>query len=331
VFGRLSNYVGRRPIAIIALAGTAIACLILTGMHDVLSLVAARVMQGVACGLASSGVGAYVVDTAPERPSWLPAAITAGAPMVGIPIGALACGALVEYGPAPRVLAYALMATVLAMCALLTAMSPETMPRRAGALAALRPRLTLPAGSRRLFLAAAAACVATWSIGGFYQAFGPSVTADYLGSGNALVSAGVFSAVMVLNPLGGPMFGRLRPAIGLRLGMTFFMVALLGIVASLHAHALFPFIVSSLLVGFAQGTASTGTMKALLSGAGAEHRAGLLSMIYLVSYCGVAFPTFLAGRLAGSVDLLRIGEGYAALGILFSIVAMLAMRDVPAN
>ena len=76
------------------------------------------------------------------------------------------------------------------------AMSPETMPRRRGAMASLRPRLQVPAGSGQLLLAAGAASVATWSLGGFYQAFGPSVAAEHLGTTNPLVAAAVFASVI---------------------------------------------------------------------------------------------------------------------------------------
>ena len=87
VFGRLANHLGRRPVALAALTSAAVACLLLIGMRGVLPLLVARVLQGLACGLASSGLGSYVIDSAPERPRWLPAAITGSAPMLGIPIG----------------------------------------------------------------------------------------------------------------------------------------------------------------------------------------------------------------------------------------------------
>ena len=117
VFGRLSNYLGRRPVGLAALVSAALACLLLIGMRGVLPLLVARVLQGLACGLASSGLGSYVIDSAPARPRWLPAAITGSAPMLGILIGALTCGALALYGPAPRVLIYEIVTAVLALCA----------------------------------------------------------------------------------------------------------------------------------------------------------------------------------------------------------------------
>jgi MFS family permease len=304
----------------------AIAALLLMASHNALSLLVARVLQGLSCGLAASGLGAYVVDSAPERPRWLSAAITSSAPMVGIPIGALSCGALVQYGPAPRVLIYQISTVVLLVCALLMTRVPETMRRVSGALASMRPRLRVPARSRRLLLAAGAAFVATWSLGGFYQAFGPSVAADYLGTRNAVVSAAVFASVMVLTPLGGPLVGRLTPVTGVRAGMTLFVVTLACLVLALHAGAIVPFLVASLLVGVAQGAACTSAMRALLASAKREERAGILSAIYLIAYSGTAFPGIIAARLASTFDLYQIAIGYAVLGVAASVVAILAIQ-----
>jgi MFS family permease len=330
--GRLSNHLGRRPMALAALACAALSSLVLMGTHGVLPLFIARVLQGMACGVASSGLGSYVIEIAPERPRWLSAAITGSAPMVGIPIGALTCGALVEYGPAPRVLIHALMATVLVVCALLTVMSPETRLARRGAIASLRPRLQVPAHCGRLVLATGAAFVATWSLGGFYQAFAPPLAAEHLGTANALTAATIFASVMVLNPVGAPVSGRLSAVTSLRGGMALFMTALIGIVLSLHAEAVMAFIAASLLVGLAQGLASTGAIRALLARAQPGERAGLLSTLYLIGYSGAAIPAMVARELTGTMNLFEIALAYAALGFFAALVAILAVprtsRDI---
>ena len=69
VFGRLSNHLGRRPVALAALVVTAAGCLVLTRVHGVAPLVAGRVLQGVGCGLASSALAAFVVDSSPASPA----------------------------------------------------------------------------------------------------------------------------------------------------------------------------------------------------------------------------------------------------------------------
>jgi MFS family permease len=331
VCGRLSNHLGRRPVGLAALIVAAIACLILTSINGIPSLLIARFFQGLSCGLASSALGAYVVDSAPARHPWLAAAITGGAPMLGVSLGAITCGALVLHGPSPRTLIFHLALAVLIVCAVFIAISPETMPRRRGALCSLRPELQVPPGSGRLVLAVGAVCVAIWSLGGFYQTFGPSVVARYLGTENPLVVALVFSSVMVLNPLGAPLAGRLGPVKALRIGMAAFVTALVGIIFSLHTGAIMQFIVWSLVIGAAQGLALTGGMRALLAGAQPDERAGLLSTIYLISYMGTAIPVLVAGELTKTVELFQIAVGYAVLGVMAAAIALVAGRPEPAG
>jgi MFS family permease len=216
---------------------------------------------------------------------------------------------------------------LLAVSVVLMTLSPETRVRSTGAIRSLRPRLNVPPGSRRILVACAAAFVATWSIGGFYQAFGPSVVAEDLGASSALVAAAVFSSIMVLNPLGGPLAGRLSPATAMRGGMLLFLMALGGIVSSLHAAAVVPFIAASLFVGIAQGIASTGGIQALLSGLPADDRAGLLSTIYLISYCGAAIPAMIAGKLAATWTLFHIALAYVVLGFVAALISIFMAKE----
>jgi MFS family permease len=109
--------------------------------------------------------------------------------------------------------------------------------------------------------------------------------------------------------------------------MIAFVLAVVGIVASLQAGAIVPFIAASLVVGVAQGAASTGGIRALLADVGQQERAGLLSTIYLISYSGAAIPGMIAGKLTNRFDLFQIALGYAALGIVASALAMLVVRN----
>src|SRR3954462_13376389 len=211
VLGRLSNHLGRRPVTLAALVLAAAGCLVLIEVHGTGTLVTGRVLQGLACGLASSAVAAYVVDTAPASPRWLAATVTAGAPMIGLTLGALGSGALAEYGPAPRTLIYLLVLVLLALCAVVVLAGAETVIRAPGVVSSLRPQVRIPAGARRFLPVACATFVAPWALAGFYQAFGPTVAADQLGTANALVAAGVFASLMAPAPSAGPLAARCAP------------------------------------------------------------------------------------------------------------------------
>jgi MFS family permease len=327
VFGRLSNHLGRRPVALAALVVTAAGCLVLTQVHGVAPLMIGRVLQGVGCGLASSALAAFVVDSSPASPAWLGSAVASGAPMVGLTLGALGSGALAEYGPAPRTLIYLLCIGALAVCAALIAASRETVARAPGVRAALRPQVRVPARARRLLPAASATFVATWALGGFYQAFGPSVAADQLGTSNTLIAALVFASLMAPSAIGAPLAGRTGPAAAQRLGILAFAAAVAVILVALHAGVVALFLVASAVAGTAQGTTFAASMRALLTGAAAGERAGILAAIYLISYGGAAIPSLIAGQLSRTLSLFDIALGYGALAMLACVVTLLTARD----
>jgi MFS family permease len=327
VLGRLSNHLGRRVVSLAALAVTAAGCLVLLDVHSAAPLIAGRVLQGLGAALASSAIAAYIVDTSPAGRRWLAAAVTTGATMVGLTIGALGSGALVEYAPHPRTLVYLLAVTLLAFCALLIVASRESVGRVRGAAASLRPQVPVPGAARPFLPVASAIVVATWALGGFYQAFGPTVAATQLGTRNTLVAALVFASLMAPSALGAPLSGRLRPASAQRLGMSFFVLALVAILVSIRLGSVVPFILASAVAGCAQGATFAGSLRALLAETRPVERAGLLAVVYAISYSGAAVPSLIAGQLARVVSVFDVALGYGALAVLACGITLAGARN----
>jgi len=107
--GRLSNHLGRRPVAVTSLGLLAAGCLLLLSVHDIGMLIAGRLLMGFGAGLASSSLTAYIVDAAPARPTWLASVASSQTVMLGLAVGAITSGALVQFGPWPRDLVYLLV------------------------------------------------------------------------------------------------------------------------------------------------------------------------------------------------------------------------------
>lgn len=341
VLGRLSDHLGRRPVAVGALVASALGLLALAGVDSLAPLAVGRLLQGLATGLASSALGAFAIDSAPPRPRWLPAVVTSAAPMLGIPVGALLSGALVDHAPAPRHLGFAVVGVLLVVIAVLVVLSPETVVPRGGAggggraaarraLASLRPQVHVPAEAGRSLLAVAGLILATWSLGGFYQAFGPSIAADQLGSRAALTAAAVFASFTLLSVLGGPLSGRLRADRAMRLGAVAYACCVAGILLALGARATVPFLLVSLLAGLVQGAAQTGGMRSLLAVTSPADRAGLLSTVFLLNYASAAVPGLVAGRLTHAFTMLQIAGGYGVL-VLVGVITVLVLARPPAS
>lgn len=325
VLGRLSDHIGRKAVALLAVALAAAGSLALLDVTGLGVLMTGRALQGLACGLGSSAIAAGIVDLAPARPRWLAATAVAGSPLIGLTLGALGAGALGEYGPAPEQTPYLAVAGLLAVCAVLLALSPEPIERRPGALASLRPHVHLPRTIRPLVPAAIAVFCGTWALGGFYQAFSPTISAQNLGTTNTLIAGVVFASFMAPYALGGPLTGRLTPVAAQRVGIIAFALAVVGVVAGIRTGSAVMVIVCGIIAGAAQGAAFTGSMRGLLQRIGPAERAGLMSTVYLFSYGGAAVPSLISGRLtAAGMTLQTISLGYAALAVLAALVVLLA-------
>jgi MFS family permease len=329
VFGRLSDFLGRRLVSIAALALAVAGCLILLGLDGVAPLVGGRVLHGLAAGIAASGIAAYVVDTAPRQR--LAAAVTAGAPMAGLTVGALGAGALVQYAPHPRQLAYVVAIALAAVCAGLLLASRDSVVRTPGALASLRPQFAVPRAARRLLPVAAAVFVSTWALGGFYNAFAPTVTATQLGTSNALVAALVYASYIAPASLGASLAGRFSPPTAQRIGMTGFALAIVALVGALRLGSVAPFLAAGFAAGVAQGIAFAGSLRGLLATATPAERAGLLSVVYAISYVGAALPSLVAGQLVRTFSLFEITSGYGVLAVAACAVALVAARGPEAH
>ncbi|MFT8329949.1 MFS transporter [Bifidobacterium psychraerophilum] len=326
--GRLSNHLGRKPVAIAAVLIGSAACLVMTQINGALLLTVGRMLQGLACALASTAIGSYVIDTAGHRvPRWLPAVITSSAPPFSNPIGALFSGMMVQMGLRPRVSAYLCLAVILALLAVLLAFCAETTGRKVGVIASLIPKVHVPKGQGKRLFSIGAVIVSAWSLSGFYQAFSPTLTADHLGTNNALVVAVVFSSIVVLSPIGGSLTGKLRPVLAIRIGLTGFVLAACAVTVSLFAQAIVPFLIFSFIAGILQGASNSGALRDLLATADPSERPGVLATIYLISYGGAAAPSLVAGRVATQYSLNTILLGYMVIVVVCAIIALTTLRE----
>lgn len=324
MFARISNYLGRRPVSLATLGLAAIGCLVFFYIHSLSMFLAGRFIQGFACGLASSAVTTYVVDNAPTSPVWIGAAVTSGAPMIGLAAGAFGSGALKQYGSGSLI--FGILIVVLAGCAVLIAISPETITRTKGVIASLVPQIGIPQKIRYLLPAASCTFVGTWAIGGFYQAFSSSMAVELLGTTNTVVAAAVFACMMAPNIIGGSLIGHLKPDVAQRIGMSAFFLCIVVILFSLNVGAVILFLITTIFAALAWGAAFTGSMRGLLDKTSQKDRAEVLSAIFLISYGGAAVPNLIVGILPSSFSLFEIAVGYGLLVAVTCLITLFTAR-----
>ena len=327
VLGRLSNHVGRRPAALASLGLLVLGCLVLLDVHHIGVLMGGRLLMGLGAGLASSSLTAYIVDAAPTRPTWLASVASSQTVMLGLALGAIASGALVQFGPWPRDLIYLVAVGLLLLSTVLVAISPETVTSKPGAWRSLHPTVRVPDRVRPLVAVTAAVLLSTWATGAFYQAFVPALVEDQLRTHSSLVLGLVFAAYMAPRALGAPLGGRFAPAGAQRIGMAAFLAGWIGIITAIATGALPLFVAAPVVAGAGQGIAISAATRGLLHGSSLADRAPIFAVVYLLSYSGATVPSLISGQLSTTFSVPQIALGYGALALVATAFTVIAARN----
>lgn len=195
VFGGLSDHVGRRPVLLGAIFFEALSMLLFLFSGGVEMLAFARVIQGLATGVALATLSAVIVDLQPEYAPKRSGVVNGVAPLAGLALGALGCGVLIQFAPWPTSLIFILLLVALAFSAVAVWMAPETSALRPGAKRSLIPKVGLPAHLRAKFLTLLPIMVAGWALAGLYLSLGPSIAATFIVKDPYLTGAIVVTAL----------------------------------------------------------------------------------------------------------------------------------------
>jgi hypothetical protein len=329
VAGRLSDHLGRRPVIAAALVAeiAAMVLFILAGSDR--WLYAARVVQGVATGVATGAVSAALVDLAPPGKTWLAPLVNSAAPAGGLAAGALGSSLLVQYGPDPMRLVYWLLLALFGAGLAGTVVIGEPGRRRPGALASLRPSVGVPRPARRAFVSGVPCLVAGWALGGFYLALGPSVAASLLHSTNLTAGGAVIFLLTGVGAVAVVAGRRLGAAAAMGAGCALLAVGVGGTVAAVAAGSAAGLFVATTVAGVGFGLSFLGVFRMLTARAAADGRAALITAIYIVSYLAFSVPVIAAGIAVTHAGLHRTAIWYGcAIAVLAAAVAV-AMAQRP--
>ena len=320
--GRLSDHIGRRPVLLAGITGQVVALVVFADAHSVVALLTARIIQGLATGTAIGAVGASMLDLDPVRG----AVANATAPGIGSASGVLVSAFAVQWLPAPTHLIYLALIVVLVMQAFGVILLPETSPMAPGALRSLIPQLETPTQTRRPLLAAGPVLFAVWALAGFYGSLGPSLI-DHLAGSQSVVEAGL--GLGILAGVAAATTYALRTTSAPKAVLIGTGALIAGVAAALLAiWATSPvgFFVATALAGVGFGAGFQGGIRLVAPLAHPDERAGVLSVLFVISYLGMGIPAVIAG-LAVSRGAGLVATSYT-YGLAVIALASFAMINV---
>ncbi len=321
LFGRLSDHVGRRPVVLCAIVLEIVSIVLFHQADSVGWLMAARALQGFATGIATSTLSAALIDCDQDRG----ALVNSVAPMIGMGIGSLGSGLLVQFAASPMTLPYEWLLVVLSVQGVATWFVRETVAPMPGAWASMRPQVAIPPQARRTFAQILPVNTAQWALGGFYLSLGPSLARVVTGS-QAPVLGGVLIATLVIaSAVAITLVRKLPPGRVLRGGTSTLTVGLVITLAGVHWQQGILFFAGTAIAGLGFGAAFNGAMRNLVPLAQPHERGGLMSSFFVLSYLAFSLPALAAGLAVGPFGLPATAMVFGAVLVLMCLSARVAM------
>jgi predicted MFS family arabinose efflux permease len=301
--GSLSDHLGRRPVLVASLLVAAAGTAIFWAAGGVFSLVIARVVQGIATGTATGALAAGLVEFSPQDRTHVGPTMTAAGMSFGLAIGGGLAGLLVQMSPRPDAEIFPALTLAFVVLAALVLAIPETVVRRPGGPAALRPRIRVPRETRREFVAALPAIVAAWSVTGLFLALAPSLVRDVLHVRFG-AAGGLSITVLFIANSAGALWAARRPARGATLlGAVLLSLGAAGLAAALVFASPSVFLGASIVSGLGVGLTFNGALRGISGATAAKSRSEVFSAAFVVSYAALGVPSLAAGLAAPSWGL----------------------------
>jgi MFS family permease len=328
VFGRLSDQIGRRPMAAAGMGLAVVGALIFLFANGIVSLYAGRILSGLAIGIGAGTGTAWLAELVGEESKARATVIATSANFTGLGIGALVAGMLAEYAPWPLQLPFIVYLGVLLVVGALVWLAPETVaePQRSIEGLSIKPRASVPSEIRTKFVAPAVTGFGSMALVGFYAALAPTLLAKELHITSHAIAGAIFLelAIVVAGTIVLTRSLSSRSAMLAALALMLPSVAVL--VAAQFAKSMLVLIVATAMCAAASGLGYRGSLQVANNIAPPERRAEIVSSYFICGFAGNALPVIgvgvistLAGPIAASLAFAVSIAAFALTALFFGI------------
>jgi predicted MFS family arabinose efflux permease len=322
-FGGLSDFLGRKPLILLALFLNAGALTIFAFAESGQMLILARIVQGFGTGIAFPTFGATILDTDRQRAPIL----NGTSAFLGLTVGSLFGGALVAYAPLPTSLVYLVLLAITAMLIVALAAMPETASRRPGALKALRPNISVPVQARSTLIKVTPINVAGWSLGGFYLSLMPATVTAATGIVSPFIGGAVVATLMLSGTASVFIFRQGEAQRVLRMVTGTLVIGVITTLAGVHFQLVGLLFIGTAIAGIGFGANFANILRALLPLASPTERAELFAAFLVESYLAFAIPAILAGLAAPMLGLSQTAYAYGGIILLLAAISVVITRS----
>ena len=324
LFGRLSDEVGRRPVAKIALGLAIASALVFLFARDIAWLCAGRVLSGLAVGIGAGTGTAWLAELIAEESKSRATLIATSTNFAGLGIGALVAGLLAEYGPWPLQLPFIVYLVTLFAVAALVRFARETVaqPRASMRELSIRPRASVPPEIRTKFIAPAVTGFGALALCGFYAALAPTLLAEHLHVTNHAIAGAILLELAAFVAGTSVRTRSLTSRNGMLLALALMLPSVaLVVVAQLWASMTI-LVIATAVCGITAGLGLRGSLQVANQIAPQDRRAEIVSSYFICVFAGNALPVIGIGVISTLAGPAVASLTFAATIAIFAVIAL---------
>lgn len=292
LFGQVSDQIGRKRVTMPALLVAALSALLFLVASGTAFLFVARLLIGLAVGVASGTGTAWLADEfgVARRSTATVSAATAN--LSGIALGPLVGGLLAEYAPWPLKLPFVFYMTILAVVAIAISRVSGSRPVEVSRVKDVRvhPRVGVPRELLVAFATPAVTGFVTFALGGLYFALIPGVVIRDLHNANVAVGGAIVFELAAIAALFIVVGQRLSPPVAMTCGLVLLLPAV-GLVAAAQAvGSMALLLIATALAGVTMALGYRGSLQVVNEIAPDARRAEVTSSYYIACFVGNSVP-----------------------------------------
>ncbi len=327
--GSWSDQLGRRPMLCAGLLMGAISALIFLFWHSITGLLVGRLFSGFSAGIITGTATVAIIELAPKTWSKRSTLVATAANMFGLGLGPLLAGLTSQYLPHPLQLVFWLHLGCLALALLGVALARETVTRpEVPRLRVMRP--SIPARVRSLFIPAAIAGLAGFSVAGLFTSMVPSIMRQVMEQSSGIIIGAVVGSFFAASVVGQALLQKLPARLHMSAGCSCLIIGMLALGMSIASEQMALLLMAGLIAGIGQGMVFRAGMGAVTGASPAHQKAAVASALFVLLYLSMSLPVIAVGVSVPLFGLRHVGELFSGIVAVIALLAMWSMKRAQA-
>ncbi|MCC9650185.1 MFS transporter [Vibrio sp. MA64] len=300
ISGSISDYIGRKVVISIALALQIISMWWFYASSSVFDLIIARLLQGAATGLATSALGAVLVDLDKR----LGGTIAVASSMLGLSSGVILSSLLIQFSEEPAQSIFKTLIIVYLLQGFLVLIDEERISKRAGVLYSLQPKINISTNLKDVIKYLAPVNMVGWALCGFYLALMPLLNKEIAQFTTPFINSFLIFVLPFTGGLTSIYFRNKESIKSIKVASFSMFLGIISIILGALTENILWLFTAGILSGIGFGAGFLGTQKSMLERTEEFERSGTISLFYIISYLPFSIPVVLAGVSIQNSDLI---------------------------